>query len=181
MDKITIYKNKGETFECQFTIDGASIEDTTIRLCLEFSNNKNMFFYGTLKHDGNCSIDIPVLKELSNGQGKMVIEAIADSTYFRLYEADVEVKNSVEVSVVKKPSVVETKKTSIKLEQITPKQPKSNIKTVEKPEEKSPKDEGWEPVQVEKKVYQPMNSASETPAEPSRLRRFDDFLKKNHS
>ncbi len=170
MDKITIYKNKGETFECQFKIDGASIEDTTIRLCLEFSNNKNMFFYGTLKHDGNCSIDIPILKELHTQEGKMIIEAIADSTYFKLYEAEVDVKNSVEVSVVKKPNVTEKKVTNIKLEQITPKE-HSPIVTLEKKTE----DEGWEPVHVEKKVYQPLNVIEGVPE--TRLRRFDDFLK----
>jgi hypothetical protein len=45
MNNITIHKNKGEVFKCQFKIDGAEIKDTIVRLCLEFDNNKNMFFY----------------------------------------------------------------------------------------------------------------------------------------
>jgi len=178
MEKITIYKNKGEQFECQFKVDGADIEATSIRLCLEFNNNKNMFFYGSLKHDGTCTIDIPTLKELSNQDGKMVIEAIADSTYFRLYEAEVEIKNSVEVSVIKKPNVAEVKKTNIQLEQITPKKV-SKPKTEQKSE--VPQNDGWEPAQVEKKGYQPMSSVAESVTETSKLTRFDDFLKKKRS
>ena len=131
MDKITIYKNKGEVFECQFKIEGASIDETTVRLCLEFSNNKNMFFYGTIQEDGTCNLEIPVLKEIGNQQGKMIIEAIADATYFILYEAEVELKNSVEVSIVKKPTVESRKpKTNIKLEQITPVKPEKKVEKV---------------------------------------------------
>lgn len=173
MDKITIYKNKGETFECQFRIDGASIEETSVRLCLEFSNNKNMFFYGTLKHDGNCSIDIPVLKELGSQQGKMVIEAIADAMYFRLYEAEVEIKNSVEVSVVKKPTVEAAKpKTNIKLEQIT-----SLPKKVKKqPDPEPSENEGWEPAIV-RQPYQPIVKEEGE----SRLSKFEKYLEKKRS
>jgi hypothetical protein len=169
MDKITIHKNKGELFECQFRIDGAAIEDTVIRLCLEFDNNKNMFFYGTLKHDGTCSIDIPILKELSNQQGKLIIEAIADSTYFKLYEAEVEVKNSVEVSVMKKPTTTETKKTTIQLEQITPKQKTPKIQPLKKEN-----DEGWEPAVQEPKTYKPVakKEKSET------IKRFEEYLQR---
>ena len=168
MEKITIHKNKGEVFECQFKIDGTSIDGTEVRLCLEFDNNKNMFFYGTLENNGTCNIDIPILKELANQNGKLFIEAIADSTYFRLYEADVEIKNSVEMAVVKKPTIKEPKKT-IQLEQITPRKKKEPVieetvveeETVE--ESNNPYVVGSKP-----KVEKPARKG---------LKKFGDFLK----
>ena len=151
MEKITIYKNKGETFECQFKVDGCSIDETVIRLCLEFDNNKNMYFNGRIEPDGNCSIDIPMLKEVGSQNGRMLIEAIADATYFLLYEADVELKNSVEVTFVRKPTVESKKpKTSIKLDQIsstTPKfVPKKKVQVPEPVVEESIEEEIKEPL-----------------------------------
>jgi len=99
VDNNIIYKNKGETFKCNFDIDGASIDDIAVRLCLEFGDNKNMFFYGNIDEKGNCDVHIPRLSELEDKSGKMVIEAIVDSTYFRLYECHVELKNSVNVKM----------------------------------------------------------------------------------
>jgi hypothetical protein len=179
MDKMIIYRNKGETFECQFRIDGATVEDTMVRLCLEFDTNKNLFFYGTLKSDGTCSIDVPTLKELKNQQGKLVIEAIADSTYFRLYEAEVEFKNSVEMEIIKKPITEAPKKAAIQLEQIT-KKPIKQPKPKHEPkkevvEEKTT--EGWEPVQV-KNPYRSLPTKTET---GSKLTKFEDYMKKHKS
>lgn len=65
MEKVTIYKNKGETFKCNFKIEGASAKDTVIRLCLEFSDHPNYFFYGELKSNGECVIQIPRLNNLT--------------------------------------------------------------------------------------------------------------------
>lgn len=101
MEKLLIYKNKPEVFNCQFKIEGVDIEDTQVRLCLEFDNNKNMFFYGTLDESGNCEIAIPALQEIKQTSGKMTIEAIADSTYFKVYETDVEIKSSVDIQLLK--------------------------------------------------------------------------------
>jgi len=101
VDNNIIYKNRGETFKCKFDIDGASIDDITVRLCLEFSDNKNLFFYGKIEKDGNCVIHIPKLNEVENRAGKLIVEAIVDSTYFRLYECNVELKNSVNVKINK--------------------------------------------------------------------------------
>ncbi len=101
MEKILLYKNKSEIFNCQFKIEGVDANETQVRLCLEFDNNKNMFFYGTLDDSGNCEITIPALQEIKQDSGKLSIEAIADSTYFKVYEANVELKSSVEVQLLK--------------------------------------------------------------------------------
>lgn len=116
MEKIVIHKNKGEVFDCQLKVDGASLKDTTVRLCLEFKDNKNLFFYGKVNENGNCHFDLPKLKDIENEGGKFIIEAIADSVYFRLYEAEFELKNSVEVNLIKNTKAV--KEAKITLEDI---------------------------------------------------------------
>lgn len=117
MDKLVIHKNQGDVLKCKLDIDGAEPKDTTVRLCLEFENNKNMFFYGTLNEKGECSISIPKLREVENSTGNSFIEVIADSVYFKVYEAPFELRNSVEVKM----SEVNTSNVGakIKLENIT--------------------------------------------------------------
>lgn len=98
-EKTIIHKNKGETFKCNFEVDGVSPENVQVRLCLELNGNKNMFFNGKVETNGDCIIDVPRLAEIPNQSGIMIIEAIADSMYFRLFECDVELKNSVDVKI----------------------------------------------------------------------------------
>lgn len=116
MEKLIIHKNQGEVIKCKLDIDGADLSETEIRLCLQFENNKNLYFNGTINKDGDCSITIPKLKEIENCTGKSCIEVIADSVYFKVYEAPFELKNSVEVKM----SGVQTNKgAKIKVEQIS--------------------------------------------------------------
>lgn len=191
MDNLIVYKNKGETFKCHFNIDGAEIKDTFVRLCLEFNNNKNMFFYGNLDKNGDCIIEIPKLKEVQEKDGKLAIEAIADSVYFKLYEANVELKNSVEVSITSPLPTKESTQPAIQLSDISQlkksikenkEQPKKNwprsIKDFEiKSEENNPKDE-WQPLKEETQppVYQ---RVAET--EPKKFVSLKDYMKKKES
>jgi hypothetical protein len=101
MEKLLLYKNKSEIMKCQFRVDGAKPEDTVVRLCLEFDDNKNLFFYGDIDENGGCDITIPTLNDIKHDSAKLVIEAIADSTYFKVYEATVKLKNSVGVKLLK--------------------------------------------------------------------------------
>lgn len=114
-EKLTIFKNKDEVFKCQLNIEGSNEDDAVVRLCLEFDNNKNLFFYGNLQEDGECIINIPKLKEFDSKQGKLFIEAIADSTYFKLYESEFELKNSVEIKIEKPHIVKEHQALNVKL------------------------------------------------------------------
>lgn len=102
MEKLVIHKNKSETFKCHFDVEGVALNEVSVRLCLEFSDNKNFFFYGDIDKEGGCVIKIPRLPEIENKNGKMVVEAMADSVYFRLYECEVDLKNSVEVKMTNK-------------------------------------------------------------------------------
>jgi hypothetical protein len=119
MEKLTIYKNKGETVKCNFKIEGAEPADTIVRLCLEFKDNPNYFFYGNLAKNGDCVIEIPRLKHLDEEQGILAVEVIADSVYFKVYEAEVEFKNSVEVSMHATPSIKKASPIKIKLKEIS--------------------------------------------------------------
>jgi len=103
-DKFIIYKNKEEVFKCHLNIEGSSTDDAIVRLCLEVGD-RNLFFNGTIAESGECIIHIPRLKELKTGLGKLSVEAIADSTYFKLYESELELKNSVEIKL-EKPEMV---------------------------------------------------------------------------
>lgn len=103
MENLTIFKNKENQFNCQFQADGFNAEDLKVRLCLEFNDNVNLHFYGSIDKDGVCNITIPKLN-IDSKKGNMFVEAIADNIYFKLYESTVEVKNSVELKM----KVVET-------------------------------------------------------------------------
>lgn len=156
MDKIVIDKTRGETLRCHFKVEGASISDTIIRLCLELNGNKNMFFNGTLEENGDCVIHIPKLQEFEPQNGKLTIEAIVDSVYFKLYEAGVELSQPVSVQVVRPPVAQETTPPKqIKLEGLqvsTPPAPKKAkpappptkpvVEVTEPPEEMPPAKEG---------------------------------------
>lgn len=116
MEKVVLFKNKPELFRCQFSIDGIEPKDAIIRLCLEFADNNNLFFKGKLNAEGNCEIAIPALKELKQKEGKLFIEAIADSTHFVVYEAKVELKKSVDVQLVQAESTtVEKEQKKVKI------------------------------------------------------------------
>ena len=105
MEKFTILKNKGELFKCHLDIEGAEIKDTTVRLCLEFDDNKNMHFYGKLEEGGVCEIEVPIL-DIDKKTGKLTIEVIADSMFFKIYECEVDLKNSVEVKMTHKEATI---------------------------------------------------------------------------
>lgn len=179
MNNIIVHKNKGEVFKCQFKIDGAEIKDTIVRLCLEFDNNKNMFFYGDLHENGECVIEIPELRELKEKEGKLTVEAIADSVYFKLYEANVEFKNSVEVSMDSPTTKQSTPKMEVKMEGLTQEvKPKKVIKEQVKPKIKEQeKTDDWAPLKKETKTYE-KEEVEEAAQEASdnKLKSFQDYL-----
>lgn len=159
MSKMVIYKNRGEEFNCNLKVDGADHAETSVRLCLEFEDNKNMFFYGVLQKNGECKITVPKMPEMPNKSGKLTVEAIADSVYFKLLESEVELRNSVEIDF--KPEMV--KETTIELQHISKvnhKESKSEPKTEPKTEpeviqeEKQPEKPKFEPIRRKKFTFQ---------------------------
>lgn len=172
MEKVTVYKNKGETFRCHFKIEGASMKDTVVRLCLEFSENPNYFFYGKLEDSGECVIEIPRLKNLDEKSGRLTVEAIADSVYFKVYEADVEFRNSVEVSM-ESPSVKKSSPASVRMEEF------SQDEKARRPAPAPATDDGWKPVTIKPPQYgrPPADKAVKTGS----FRTFGEYAQKARS
>lgn len=182
MEKLLIHKNKPESLKCQFHIEGVdNASDTIVRLCLEFKDNKNLFFNGKLKEDGTCQIDIPILKDLNQKEGKAFIEVVADSVYFKVYEAELEIKNSIEVQLLK----TETNGEGIKS---TPKVSINSINTpVDLVKEKVEPIQEDDPKPNPKKNFQKMNDILEnekikktfkkTSEYDEGLRQFKEFVK----
>lgn len=165
MEKITLYKNKGEIFKCHLNIDGASIKDTSVRLCLEFDNDINLFFKGNLKENGDCVIEIPILKNIDQNKCKLTVEAIADSIFFKVYEVDVELKNSVEVTM-EKTEIKKNNATKIQLDQISQQwDKKANKNKIIKESKEEIKEEVKYIPKTEEKIS---------------FTKFQDFVKKKH-
>jgi len=143
-----------------------------------------MFFNGTLNDDGSCVIEIPRLKNVDEKKGKLTVEAIADSIYFKVYEAEVELKNSVEVTM-QTPTVKKAKPaTSVELEgfsqepKVEPK--KQEMPTIfEKKDEKEPESDGWERVPwTQKYKSNPKEEQEEKTKTSSKFRSFQEYVKK---
>jgi len=114
------FKDKSKLFECNLSVDGASIGETSARLVLQFEDNTNLLYYATLDENGKCKINIPPIKNMNATKGKAVLEVIAESTFFESWSGDFELVASKKVvvemvtqekskPVIKKPQVTFSK------------------------------------------------------------------------
>jgi hypothetical protein len=129
-----LYTDREENFNCDISLEGARLKDSFARIILE-SSNVNLVFNGTIDASGKCAIPIKPLKHLleNNDTGKMILEVIADDTYFSPWESEFVVdsfkklevkinessipnKPKISVSVVKptKEKIIETPKKKTK-------------------------------------------------------------------
>lgn len=76
------FTDKTKLFECNIAIDGANLNETKARLVLEFPNKRSLLFHGKINSNGKCEVRIPALKEMEECEGNVLLEVIADSTYF---------------------------------------------------------------------------------------------------
>ena len=123
---IKLYTDKSELFECNVSLEGASIKDSKLRAILKF-DDKNLMVEGKIKSNGKGEIVLPKLKNISqDGEvGKMELEVIAEDAYFQPYEETFSVITSKKATVevlTKKPS-----KPKIVVEKITPEQQLINL------------------------------------------------------
>jgi hypothetical protein len=182
MEKIIIYKNKGETFRCQLNVEGAKSEDTIIRLCIELSE-MNLFFKGNLYENGECVIEIPKLKELKDQSGEIYIEVIADSTYFKVYEAEVSLQNSVDVKFSGLKSDNANTSPSVKLKDVETKtENNSKVKVSSEEEEENSKSSliKQKPIKTDNPYISPKQKTNNLEVEEkskSRLSSFSKFRK----
>ena len=116
---LKLYTDKSEVFECNVSLEGASIKESKLRAILKF-DDKNLMVEGKIKSDGKGEILFPKLKNISeDGEvGKMELEVIAEDAYFQPYEETFKVVTSKKatVEVLTKKSL----KPKIVVEKITP-------------------------------------------------------------
>ena len=132
MNDYILYTDRKENFSCDIALEGAKLNDSFARIILE-TNEINYVFNGTIDASGKCEIPIKALKGLMEirDSGKMVLEVVADDTYFRPWESnfivDAHTKLEVKINEQSQPSKpkiqvsVNTKKDIIKEEKPKPK------------------------------------------------------------
>lgn len=100
-----IFLDQNRIFECDVKIEGATLDESEVRLFLE-TENFTLSFFGEIDAEGNVKIPINKLKGIlkENLTGKIFLEVIAEDTVFKpwedLYETNLSKK--VEVSVKNK-------------------------------------------------------------------------------
>jgi len=101
----TFFKDKSKLFEAKITVDGTTepLSECSARLILEFEN-KNLLFYGDTDNDGNCKFNIPPIKENYGEKGKVKLEIVAESTLFKPWEDEFELKQqkTLKAEIVRK-------------------------------------------------------------------------------
>ena len=121
-----LFTDKSELFECNISLQGASLKKSKARLVVETSDY-SLLFRGEINSNGKCEIPIRKLKGLidESTTGNIRLEVIAEDTFFTPWESDFEVDASKKVTVEvksqedKKP-IVETKvKVKVKEEKPT--------------------------------------------------------------
>ena len=116
---LKLYTDKSEIFECNVSLEGASIKNSKLRAILKF-DDKNLMVEGKINSSGKGKIVFPKLKNISEeGEvGKMELEVIAEDAYFQPYKEvfKVETSKKATVEVLNKKSL----KPKIVVEKITP-------------------------------------------------------------
>jgi len=123
---LKLYTDKSEIFECNVSLEGASIKNSKLRAILKF-DDKNLMVEGKINSNGKGKIVFPKLKNISEeGEvGKMELEVIAEDAYFQPYEETFKVETSKKatVEVLNKKSL----KPKIVVEKITPEKELLNL------------------------------------------------------
>lgn len=94
-----IFKDRDENFECQLSVEGASLTDAKVRIVLE-SDSWNFVFYGQVYGNGKCVVPIKRGIPLIEGAvGNIKLEVIADDQLFVGWEDSFKVSASKKVKV----------------------------------------------------------------------------------
>lgn len=106
-DFYKLYRDKEETFECNISIEGASLSSAQARLFID-STIVNLVYYGKLYKDGRCLVQIGKMSFLPEGtRGRIRLEVIVDDTLFSPWESSfiVEGAKKVKVEIKEKKSI----------------------------------------------------------------------------
>ena len=93
-----LFTDKNELFECNISLQGASLKKSKARLIVETSEY-SLLFNGKISSNGKCEIPIKKLKGLidEDTTGNIRLEVIAEDTYFTPWESNFEVETSKKV------------------------------------------------------------------------------------
>jgi len=97
-----LYTDRKENFSCDIALEGAKLNEAFARIILE-TNDLSYIFTGKIDGSGKCNIPIRPLKGLMEVRdtGKMVLEVVADDTYFKPWESEfvVDAHTKLEVKI----------------------------------------------------------------------------------
>ena len=95
-----LFTDKAELFECNISLQGASLKKSKARLVVE-TPEYSLLFNGNISKGGKCEIPIKKLKGLidEDTSGNIRLEVIAEDTFFTPWESDFEVETSKKVTV----------------------------------------------------------------------------------
>jgi len=119
-----LFTDKTELFECNISLQGASLKKSKARLVVE-TQDYSLLFNGSINSNGKCEIPIRKLKGLidEDTSGNIRLEVIAEDTFFTPWQSDFEVETSRKVTVEVKTQTTQKPileaKATIKLQQVT--------------------------------------------------------------
>lgn len=103
-----IFLDKTKVFECDINIEGASLNESEVRLLLEVDDFM-LAFKGKIDSAGNVKIPIQKLKGIlkENQTGSISLEVIAEDTVFRPWKSEYQTDFSKKVEVKVNESIME--------------------------------------------------------------------------
>ena len=119
-----LFTDKTELFECNISLQGASLKKSKARLVVE-TQDYSLLFNGSINSNGKCEIPIRKLKGLidEDTSGNIRLEVIAEDTFFTPWQSDFEVETSKKVTVEVKTQTTQKPileaKATIKPQQVT--------------------------------------------------------------
>lgn len=98
-----LYRDKEETFECNVTVEGASLSSSQARIIIDTSD-VSLVFYGKIYKDGRCLVPLKKMKLLpEETKGRIRLEVVVDDTLFVPWESPCKVEGAKKVKVEIKP------------------------------------------------------------------------------
>lgn len=98
-DVYKLYRDREETFECNISVEGASLASAVARIIVD-TNTINLIFYGKLYKDGRCLVPLQKMTMYPEGtRGQIRLEVIVDDTVFSPWESACVVEGAKKVTV----------------------------------------------------------------------------------
>jgi hypothetical protein len=98
-DIYKLYRDREETFECNISVEGASLASAVARIIVD-TNTLNLIFYGKLYKDGRCLVPLQKMTMYPEGtRGQIRLEVIVDDTVFSPWESSCVVEGAKKVTV----------------------------------------------------------------------------------